>query len=338
MQHAVASIQLPDDGRGKPVMGQRSGAAYVSPYARAGATLVELLVAIAVISLLISLLIPAVQAAREAARRTACRNHLRQIGIAALNHEAAYRHFPTNGWGFQWIGEPDRGADEQQPGGWIYNLLPYVEQDVLRKTGAGFPDADRRAALTELSRTPLVLFNCPSRPSPPVGPANPDVVPFNAEWQPFVAKSDYAVNEGDWISNTGPGPPTLEEGDRRDFPWPDLSQATGVSFQRSRVRAANITAGLSQTYLVGEKYVNVHAYLTADDLGHDQSMYGGVDLDLNRWTLETPIQDGEGPAVRSFGSAHAAGCHFVYCDGSVRTVSYSVDGQVHRLAGNRQHD
>ncbi|MDE2464774.1 MAG: DUF1559 domain-containing protein, partial [Alphaproteobacteria bacterium] len=64
--------------------------------------------------------------------------------------------------------------------------------------------------------------------------------------------------------------------------------------------------------------------------------FSGVDLDLNRWVIETPLQDGVGAAVRAFGSAHAGGCHFLYCDGSVRHVSYSIDAEVHRRAGNRR--
>ena len=86
---------------------------------QAGFTLVELLVVIAIIGILIALLLPAVQAAREAARSLECRNHLRQLAVAALNHEQAHGHYPTGGWGFYWIGDPDRGFAEDQPGGWI---------------------------------------------------------------------------------------------------------------------------------------------------------------------------------------------------------------------------
>src|SRR5450756_1612071 len=92
---------------------------------QAGFTLVELLVVMSIISVLIGLLLPAVQAAREAARRTQCINNLHQIGLAVLQHEVATRHFPTGGWGSLWLGDPDRGTDEKQPGGWIYNILPY---------------------------------------------------------------------------------------------------------------------------------------------------------------------------------------------------------------------
>jgi len=37
-----------------------------------------------------------------------------------------------------------------------------------------------------------------------------------------------------------------------------------------------------------------------------------------------------------FGSAHPDGCNFVYCDGSVRLISYSIDPEVHRAVSNRR--
>lgn len=292
---------------------------------RRAVTQIELLIVLSVIALLLAILLPAVQSARAAARRTTCQNHLRQIGAAALNHESAHGHFPTNGWGYRWLGDPTRGHDQRQPGGWIYNLLPFLDQ----------AQAVRDANVDRLVTIAWPVFRCPDRPGDGTGPANLDVTPFNGSAISRVAKTDYAINEGDWISDTGPGPATLVEGDDPSYSWKDMTPATGVSFLRSRVRAAHILDGLSHTYLVGEKYVSRSAYNTADDLGYDQSMLTGVDLDLNRWSHFIPMQDADGSSPRRFGSAHPHACHFVFCDGSVQRIAYGIDREIHRAHGNR---
>ena len=106
------------------------------PRAGTGFTLIELLAVIAIVGILIALLLPAVQAAREAARRVQCRNHLKQLALGMEHHVVAFGCYPSNGWGFCWIGDPDRGTGIQQPGGWIYNILPYLEQQPLHALGS----------------------------------------------------------------------------------------------------------------------------------------------------------------------------------------------------------
>lgn len=235
-----------------------------------------------------------------------------------------------------WIGDPDRGNGIQQPGGWIYNSLSYLELETLRKLGRGASAAEKREALTELSRTPIPVFVCPTRGAAvePL-PATQVVVPRNADWQSTVAKTDYAINEGDLITNTLGGPMDLPEGDRGAYAWRETKKASGISFLRSQVRPAQVIDGLSSTYLAGEKYVARQHYYTSGDLGYDQSLYSGVDLDLNRWVLFPPRQDGSRDYVREFGSAHPQTCRMLFCDGSVRAISYTIDWETHRRLGNR---
>ena len=38
-----------------------------------------------------------------------------------------------------------------------------------------------------------------------------------------------------------------------------------------------------------------------------------------------------GPNLYAFGSAHAGGLNMAFCDGSVRTISYDIDRDTHRL-------
>ncbi|MBD3676324.1 MAG: DUF1559 domain-containing protein [Planctomycetaceae bacterium] len=301
-----------------------------------GFTIIELMVSLAIITLLIALLLPAVQSARESARAASCRNNLHQIGLAAQNFESAHGHYPSNGWGFLWIGDPDRGLGPKQPGGWIYQSLPYLDEKTLFELGSGLEGAAKTSALQKMAQIPLAVMTCPSRPGPQSGPSNPDLIFANYSQPQVVAKTDYAVNEGDYISDTDGGPPSYKAAENPAYAWTDVRDVTGVSFLRSRIRVADIPDGTSQTIYAGEKYVSVEGYENNNDAGHDQSMLSGVDLDLNRWTIDTPLPHGKIKAERRFGSAHPGGCHFVFCDGSVRQISYLIDKATYRSMGNRR--
>ena len=303
-----------------------------------GFTLVELMVSIAIIGLLIAVLLPAVQQSREAVRRTQCSNNLRQIGIASHNFVDTYGYFPSNGWGFDWVGDPDRGAGPKQPGGWIYQLLPLLERPDLASLGSGADPAEKRVSLKELSRISIQVFKCPTRPENTLGPQLAQLAPLlkNSDFDDFVAKTDYAVNEGDFITNTKQSPNTLAEGDSPSFAWENTADATGMSFLRSSVMPRDVQDGSSQTYFAGEKSVSKQDYNASSSIGHDQSMYCGVDVDINRWVISGPVPDTGDANIRRFGSAHVDICYMLMVDGSVHGISYSIDSNVHRRLGNRK--
>ena len=133
---------------------------------RSGMTLVELLVVIEILALLMALLLAAVQSVRETARRTQCANNLRQLAVGFLGHQSAHAFLPSGGWGFHWVGAPDRGFDNRQPGGWGYNVLPFIEQTQLHTIGAGLADSAKAAEVQKRVQIALALFQCPSRRAP----------------------------------------------------------------------------------------------------------------------------------------------------------------------------
>ncbi len=323
-----------------------------SPKCVHGFTLVELLTVITIIGILISLLLPAVQSAREAARRMQCSNNLKQIGLGCLQHEAAQGFFPTGGWGYRWIGDADRGAGRHQPGGWIYSILPYIEQEAVYMLPAdGDPihlTAKQMAGAAVLQRTPIALMNCPTRRQAVPYPYALDAMfkPVNSD-DPnpmVVALSDYAGNGGDGADGTGttgssPDVAALTASDNDPLFTSPFDKSTGVIYYRSQIQPAQIYDGSSNTYLVGERYLNPDHYVDGKDPGDDATMYQGAGGDVMRWTDSTklPLQDQAGSMqTERFGSAHTDGFNMVFCDGSVHSIGYTIAPTAHAYLGNRK--
>jgi prepilin-type N-terminal cleavage/methylation domain-containing protein/prepilin-type processing-associated H-X9-DG protein len=311
---------------------------------RIGFTLVELLVVITIIGILIALLLPAVQGAREAARRAQCGNNLKQIALAWHQHHEAMGHFPAGGWGLFWVGDPDRGSGIRQPGGWVYNILPYLEQSAVHDLGAGQTWNEKKATNLQRIATPLSVFNCPSRRSaeafPHVSQSSFNWTYPNCNWPETVARTCYASNGG---HVKGPGCESVTSYSQGDgYSWPDTSHLTGVSHLRSIVSMVDVRDGTSNTFMVGEKYVDPDHYLTGGDGGDNQSMYQGYDVDTTRFTTvpdwivrqDTPGYNN----INQFGSPHPGGCQFAMCDGSVRSIQYGINQTTYSNLGNRCDD
>ncbi len=321
-----------------------------------GFTLVELLIVISIIGVLIALLMPAVKSAQESGRRAHCLNNVEQLALANLAHESAYRLLPGGGWGWGWVGDADRGSGMRQPGGWVYNILPYIDQNDLHDMGKGLPDAQKQVQNGIRTGTPTAITLCPTRRR---------VQAFtwwthgtgNFQWPPSgaVGRSDYASNGGDnpvlpgamglWSSgncmNADCGPASIPTdavlGQVKAVA--DTFGMTGIDYPLSTISLASITDGLSFTYLLGEKALAPNMYLTGQSNGDNENQYIGFNSDVGRFTdtNDPPIQDTLGnDNFNSFGSAHSSGFNMAFCDGSARPMSYAINLTVHQQLGNRK--
>lgn len=344
-----------------------------SVVAQAAFTLVELLVVIAITGTMVAVTLPAIQAARETARRAECRNNLKQIALGALNHHTAQGHFPTGGWGWFWVGDPDRGYGKDQPGGWIYNILPYCEEGLLHDLPAD-GQADelsrvQRVGAAQVIQSPLAIVNCPSRRPSRVYPLTANAGGrlgfYNSITPDYAGRSDYAANSGhvycEWPNvDLGQGPKSYTDAkvwtatrtwgsDQPKFRFLTVGGSntmTGISYERSQTSIRQITDGTSKTYLAAERYVPQTDYETGFSAGDNETWCTGFNNDNYRQTgrIEggqvvecTPIPDwfpNTSDSNGRFGSAHPGGWNASFCDGSVRSMSYDIDWRVHRDLGN----
>ncbi|TWT94798.1 hypothetical protein Pla108_36480 [Botrimarina colliarenosi] len=351
---------------------------WASTHRTRGFTLVELLVVIGIIGVLVQLLLPAVQSAREAARRTTCKNQLRQFGLAAQMHLDTHGYFPSGGWSGDFVADADRGYGAEQPGGWPFSLLEYLELGALRDAAAGedvTAEPLEPGYLTLLQSSPEVFY-CPSRRPAAVYPFKTS---GNGPWTPTtgrgvvpykrLTKVDYAANSGDalysaaehFIGEPNMWVPSSYEALETETPrWtptndPDsVYYQTGVSYYRSEVRPAQITDGLSKTYLIGEKFLSPGLYEDVNVtngpsmMGDNQTAWAGYEWDNHRvaWNPAASFSQGEyqpqadtdeafAANIFAFGSAHPAALQMAMCDGSVTEVAYDITPETHRARAHR---
>lgn len=233
-----------------------------------GFTLVELLVVIAIIGILIGMLLPAVQQVREAARRTDCANNLRNIGLACLNFDSSFGHFPTTGGAVQQYVSGLEACQSQfgyELAGWMYQILPFIEQTAIEQARQGDVDGNCGFILTPVAETPISTFNCPSR-------FNRTAIAFTE----IFALGDYAGVMSSWNDENWQGfewqvtqPPRDGEGrvvwtgiiSRGGHVQSPNSNPSVTTFRK--VNQAAIQDGTSNTIMIAEKSVDSQFYTLA---------------------------------------------------------------------------
>ena len=305
---------------------------------RHGFTVVELLVVIAIVGTLLAILLPAVLQAREAARRAQCQNNLKQIGLALHNWHDKYNHFPPAHFNDASFILPDN-YNQPAPYGkpewwfsWLARILPDLDQkniyDLIRwdelawpNPSAGLPDG------SFVNEKKVPLFLCPSFP----GRDEPFVIDFPPP--AGMAHTHYLGVNG-----------------THQF------QYDGILHVNSRVRMADVQDGTSNTFLVGERppsYDLVAGWWLAGAGYYPH--FGAADVVMGTEEIiavngVTPVtgsqsnyqpgtfrfeDDGYGWDKHAwhFWSAHSGGAFFLFADGHVKFVPYSIDRNVFRNLG-----
>ena len=332
-----------------------------------GFTLVELLVVITIIGILIMMLLPALNSARETGRNAACKNNLTQLGKACLAHEQAQEFFPTGGWGWFWAGNPDRGYGTGQPGGWIYNILPFTEMSNLHDLGRTAPgvatdNSAKIAAIKQMVSTPWPMTSCPTRRRPTLFPYNQSTLALNCGgfgpdpgqqvaqrlrgqrrrlsifrvWH--RAQDDFAHRRLLQRRQSPSGTP------RRSLRSANLRLTRRLpgagGFPSSRARPARTTSRTAPPRRCSWARSTCLQTLTAMarlPRTTRTSMSAWITTSVARpavrrkKTAGAMIRMALGPS----GSAHPNAANFILCDGAVISISYSVDAENFRRMGTR---
>ena len=286
-------------------------------------TLIELLVVISIIGVLVTLLLPAVQGAREAARRAQCVNNLKQTGLALHNYEGVHQTLPSG-----YVSNFTAKGDDTGPGwGWGAMILPQLEQPAAYAS-ANFSAGVEVAANRTARLVVIGAYLCPSDRITPSWPAvDRDLLTGTAVREICrIASSNYVGMNG--VSEPGP-------------------DGEGVLFRNSRVAYRDITDGLSQTLVVGERS---HFLGPATWAG---SVTGALLYDADGDRVGTPTietgpgmvlghsGEGAGPGANrsepnQFYSLHAGrGVNFLFADGHVAFLKSTMNYAAYKALSTR---
>ena len=297
---------------------------------RAAFTLVELLVVIAIIGILVALLLPAIQAAREAARRSQCQNNLKQLGIGFLNYESTKKQFPL---AYLKPVAPAHGTNN-----WAPFILAYLEEGNLVQ-GYDLKEDWWRDPNRPIVQNFLAVLLCPSTPDQQRIQDKPESSPPNKTG----ACGDYFTPTGVHLDINNVLPT------EQQFPTTGVDLRGVIRWEEDKTKRNKITSVTDGTS---------HSIMLGECAGREDVYRRGVKYDVNytgspkvrarggAWaTSDNPYEIGQRKAWDSsfdpipgtvainnsnewghcFYSFHPGAANFTFADGSVRTISDSVE-------------
>jgi prepilin-type N-terminal cleavage/methylation domain-containing protein/prepilin-type processing-associated H-X9-DG protein len=296
---------------------------------RSGFTLIELLVVIAIIGVLIGLLLPAVQKVRAAANVTVCKNNLKQIGLALHNYHDTTGVFPP-GYRSSFTSQSDDdgplgGNVDLGPGwGWAAAILNRLEQDNISNS-VDMTVSMLTVQSKAMTSTPVKVYLCPSDPGVST----------------FLVRDKFGlpltnVARANYVGMFGFGEPT-----------DDTGNGEGMFFNNSRIRIADITDGLSNTFAVGERAstLAMAAWAGAVPNGivvNQSGVPGSVPGEAGVFTVghTGTVIEGQTPNnglgyVDDFSSLHTGGVNFLFADGSVHFIANTINPTTWVALGTR---
>jgi prepilin-type N-terminal cleavage/methylation domain-containing protein/prepilin-type processing-associated H-X9-DG protein len=280
---------------------------------RPGFSLVELLVVIAIVAILLSLTLQAIQQARDAANRVCCMNNLRQAGLALHLYHGDEGSFPPGNTPFI-LNNP---ANPYPGLSWMARILPYEEQENWwgqtvqdYSTNPSWPYQHQVGAMVNPH------YICPGD---------------RRTLQVYYAASNTTVAFTSYLGVNGV----------------NVYSHDGMFFQNSFVKIEDVTDGLSNTLMIGERppstdlqfgwwYAGAGQYdFTNPAPGDMNSGSSDVVLGVNEVNImgmglpPGPYQFSPGALANNadqfhFWSLHKGGSNFLFGDGSTRFLLYSA--------------